>query len=242
MTTKKAIQQQITALERRLQPLKLRQAREGYHTDPAVINEIEDIENSIARLRQQLPTAPDGPPPDAAPPPPGGGVSIGSVGGDIRDSTIAGGNVQQTTEISGSGNVIIQGGTFTAGERSVIGSTAGGDITTGDTHTGLDGESLAALFAALREQIDADPSLTSADREDVAAEMAELEADATAKAEAGTEPDDSFLRRRLRAIEQMAPDIIDTIATTAVNPVAGVKGVWDKIVAKAREIKAARSA
>ena len=43
-----------------------------------------------------------------------------------------------------------------------------------------------------------------------------------------------------RNIERMAPDIIDTIATTAVNPVAGVKGVWDKIVVKAREIKAAR--
>lgn len=138
----------------------------------------------------------------------------------------------------GSGNVSIKGSRIKAGRGAVIGSIVGGDINTGDS--GVNGETLAALFAPLYKQIGANSALTPDDREDVTAEVTELAATAQAATEAGDPPDESFLRRRLRNIEAMAPDIVDTIATTIANPVAGVKGVWDKIVAKAREIKAAR--
>lgn len=138
----------------------------------------------------------------------------------------------------GSGNVIIKESRIKAGRGAVIGSSAGGGIHTGDAN--VSGETVAALFAPLYRQIELNTALSPDDREDVTAEVTELAATAQSAVEAGEPPDESFLRRRLRHIEAMAPDIVDTMATTAVNPVAGVKGVWDKIVFKAREIVAAR--
>ncbi len=169
-----------------------------------------------------------------------------------------------TATLTGPG-VITQRSTQTAGERGVVGSSAGGNIITGDGNVvgdisvsdspgvaigtghrvtvtqGISGEELAALFTALKRQVENNTGLNPDDKADVKAELKDLQTEATA---AASEPpaDDNFIRRRLHNLERMAPDIIDTIATTAVNPVAGVKGVWDKIVAKAREIKAARQA
>jgi hypothetical protein len=40
----------------------------------------------------------------------------------------------------------------------------------------------------------------------------------------GETDDETFIRRRPRNLERVIPEIIDTIATTAVNPVAGLKG------------------
>jgi hypothetical protein len=105
---------------------------------------------------------------------------------------------------------------------------------------GVSGESLAMLFAPLYRQLEANPALLPLDREDVAAEVTELAATAQAAVKEDRLPDESFVRRRLKNIEALAPDLIDTIATTAAQPVAGVKEVWAKIVAKAREFKAAR--
>ncbi|MCL4299463.1 MAG: hypothetical protein KJ077_27250 [Anaerolineae bacterium] len=239
MTDPNNLQKLIREHTRRLDQLKLRQARQGSNTDPHITLEIEDIEAEVARLQAQLTGDPTAATPSS--PPASSGVSIGNVSGGIHNSTIAGRDVVgPTTTLSGSGNVFIQGSTIYAGERSVIGAAAGGSINTGDTASGLEGSTLADLFAPLYKRIQANTALPDSDKADVTAEVKELEQDATAKAEAGAEPDESFLRRRLRSIEQMAPDIIDTIATTAANPVAGIKGVWDKIVAKAREIKAAR--
>ncbi|MCB0214840.1 MAG: hypothetical protein KDJ52_36205, partial [Anaerolineae bacterium] len=105
--------------------------------------------------------------------------------------------------------------------------------------TGLGDDSLAALFETIARQIAAHPDLSQSDKEDVAAEVTDLQATLTAPADAPA-AQETFWQRRLRNIERMAPDIIDTIATTTLNPIAGLKGVWDKIVAKAREIKGRR--
>jgi len=48
------LQDQINAHNRRLQKLKLQQARQGINTDPAVLNEIEDLEAAIASLQAQV--------------------------------------------------------------------------------------------------------------------------------------------------------------------------------------------
>lgn len=166
--------------------------------------------------------------------------------------------------LSGSG-VVTQGATQTAGERGVVGSSAGGSIITGDGNVvgevtirdstgvglgagqqvtvtqGVSGESLADLFAVIYRQIEAKTDLPPAERADLKAEVVDMEAELEDKTDP-VELNESFLASRLRNIERMAPDILDTIATTAISPVAGLKGVWDKIVAKAREIKAAREA
>ena len=248
-------QQQINQHERRLQQLKLRQAQQGISVDPGVTLEIEDIERELVTLRAGLQSGSTAPPtvnPASTPPDPAGLTQLGGVNltnlkdsrlqiGDIEAGVEAGGDVvggHKSTTISGSGNVFISGSTIHAGPRSVVGATAGGDIMTGDANTGLGGESLARLFETIYRQIEANNTLSPSDKEDLAAEIDELKARLDAKDSAGI--DDGFVRRRLRSIEQMAPDIIDTIVTTAVKPVAGLKGVWDKIVAKAREVRAAR--
>ncbi|MCL4299462.1 MAG: hypothetical protein KJ077_27245 [Anaerolineae bacterium] len=169
------------------------------------------------------------------------GVSIGDVRGDIRSSIIAGGDVVgSTTDISGSGNVLIQGSHITAGSHSVIGATARGDINTGDVTTGRSGDPWAGLFGPLYRQIEANSRLSADDKADLKADVEEIEKEAKAKAKAGAEPDDSLVRRRLRSIEQMAPDLIEAIAATTVSPASDVEPVWVKIVAQAGEIIAAR--
>jgi hypothetical protein len=166
--------------------------------------------------------------------------------------------------ISGSG-VITQQSTQTAGERGVAGSSAGGSIITGDSNIvgdvsvsdstgvgigsgqqisvtqGVSGQELTELLATIYRQIEAKTELSPQDRADLKTDVDEIKAEVSATTDP-TELNESFMARRLRNIERMAPDIIDTIATTVVNPVAGLKGVWSKIVAKAREIKAARTA
>lgn len=252
MSTKDDIKQQIKTHERRLAKLKLQQARQGYNADPAVALEIEDIEREVAALRAKLaaaPTATAQPSELDAPPARShlGGVNLSNIRdsdlktGDLEANVEAGGDVvggHKSTTISGSGNVFISGSTIHAGPRSVVGSAAGGDIHTGDVNTGVDDESLARLFETIYHQIEANRALSPSDKEDLAAEIEELKGRLDAPGDA--QVSDSFVRRRLRTIEQMAPDIIDTIATTAVNPVAGLKGGWAKIVAKARKIQAAR--
>jgi hypothetical protein len=104
----------------------------------------------------------------------------------------------------------------------------------------VSGAAVAMLFATLYRQLEANPVMSAPDREDVIAEVTELAATAQAAVKEDRLPDESFVRRRLKNIEALAPDLIDTIATTAAQPVAGVKEVWAKIVAKARELKAAR--
>ncbi len=164
-----------------------------------------------------------------------------------------------------SSGVVTQHNTQTAGERGVVGSSAGGHIITGSGNVigdvsvadstgvgigagpqvsvteGISGESLNQLLALIYRHIEAKTDLLPQDKADLKAEVDEIKAEVGDKTDPAT-VNESFLARRLRNIERMAPDIIDTIATTAVNPVAGIKGVWDKIVAKAREIIAARQA
>ncbi|MCB0198183.1 MAG: hypothetical protein KDJ65_39950, partial [Anaerolineae bacterium] len=112
-------------------------------------------------------------------------------------------------------------------------------IITGDTTTGLGDNALAALFATIAHQIAANPHLDETDKQDVAADVNDLQSTLTAPADAPA-AQETFWQRRLRNIERMAPDIIDTIATTTANPATGLKAVWAKIVAKAREMQAGR--
>jgi hypothetical protein len=170
------------------------------------------------------------------------------------------GNVVGTI-LSGKGGTVNVGGEHHTGDR-VEGDKVGGDKVGGDKTTvgniseskgiavgreasatvtethGLSDEALAKLFDTIYQQVESNPALSTQEKDDVKADVDDL------KAEADKDPadvDESFLARRLRNIERMAPDIIDTIATTIVNPVAGVVSVWQKIANKAQELQAARA-
>lgn len=161
---------------------------------------------------------------------------------------------------SGSG-VVTQNSTLSAGERGVVGSSARGNIITGDKNVigntsvkdstgvgigsgqvavtqGVSGKELAQVFAPIYHQIEAKADLSPQDKADLRTEVDEIKAAVEGKTDPA-EIDDSFLARRLRNIQRMAPDIIEVIATTVVNPAAGLGLVGAKIAARAKEVQAA---
>ena len=187
-----------------------------------------------------------------------GSIAIGAVGEDV---TIGSGNVSIKGSrvkageravigsraggdlITGSDNTVINpGGDYVGGDKIRMGNVSNAAVAVGPgaqatLNQGVSGEAVAEFFATLYRQIDSQPGLSAADKEDAKAELAELEAAAKA------EPDglaDSFLKRRLRHLERIAPDIIDVILATLANPAVGLGVVGAKIKAKAMEISAAR--
>lgn len=108
MSRKDNLKRLILKHQDRLQVLKEQQAQMGLSVDPRIPTEIADIESEIEALELELEAAPDTdeamPPfrsaapmaqgePASAQPQGSGGVQIGSVGGDIKGSIIASGNV-----------------------------------------------------------------------------------------------------------------------------------------------------
>jgi hypothetical protein len=114
----------------------------------------------------------------------------------------------------------------------------GGDSVTGDkittTNTGLSGAEIADLFKSIYLQIDGKSSLPLRDKEDLKADVKDVEAE-TAKVARGQKPDESFLERRLRSIKRMAPDILDVIAGTFASPTLGAATVIRKIVDRVKQ-------
>lgn len=168
----------------------------------------------------------------------GGTAFTGDIGGDVT---------------LGNRNVSIKDNEIKAGDRSVIGSQAGGDIITGsgniragrdyvgrDRNSGVSDESLVKIFADLRRQVDTNEKLDAEKKEDVKAELKELEKIATQPGAISPAEEDSFIRRRLQSINNMAPDILETIAALVVNPVGGLATIWQKIVDRAKQIQAKR--
>jgi len=167
----------------------------------------------------------------------GAQTNIAAGAGSVVNST-AGGDI-----IAGSGNTVIKpGGDYVQGDKNTVGNVSNAAVAVGrgaqaSQNQGVSGDALAEFFAAVYRQIDRQPGLAAADKADAKAELAELEATATAEPEGLP---DTFLTRRLRNLERMAPDIIDVILAALANPAVGLGVVGAKIKAKAEEIKAAR--
>ncbi len=161
-----------------------------------------------------------------------GGINFGAgskvkIGGDA----VAGDKV---TNISGdqvSGNktaVNTGGGAYVGGNVNVSGG--GKFVGRDDNSTGLSAKEVAQLFDSIYQKIDAKPDLKPSDKEDLKADVQDVQAE-VAK---GEEADESFLERRLRSIKRMAPDILETIATTLADPKAGLALVIRKVMTKAQ--------
>lgn len=129
----------------------------------------------------------------------------------------AGVNVGDISNISGNVNV------------------AGGDITTHQTTTGLSAAEIKQVFDGLYKDIDARAELPQADKEDIKAEVKEIQSTVTAAAQNKESIDESFLARRFRNIARMAPDILDVVVASLANPLAGLGVAARKISDKAKE-------
>jgi hypothetical protein len=114
-------------------------------------------------------------------------------------------------------------------------NVAGGNITTHHTTTGLSAVEIKQLFDQLYSNIDARADTSPADKEDIKAEVKDIQAVVTQAAQKNEKVDESFLSRRFRNIARMAPDILDVVVATLGNPLAGLGVAVKKIAEKAKQ-------
>lgn len=136
------------------------------------------------------------------------------------------------------GGVNTDGGDFvgrdknvTAGERGVAigGNVTGSTIVTGDDNVVGSTITLQQEFVQqIFNEIEKYPDLDQIDKEDLKAEVKELQKEDEKREEA----EESRVSRHLRNIQRMAPDILDVVLTTIANPVAGFGVVARKVAAK----------
>ena len=107
---------------------------------------------------------------------------------------------------------------------------AGRDIVKNESQT-----ELRTIFLDIYRDIDARPATSPAVKEDLTAEVKEIEASVTAAAQKNEKVEEAFLARRFRNIARMAPDILDVVVAMLANPLAGLGIAVRKIAEKAKE-------
>lgn len=128
-------------------------------------------------------------------------------------------------EVDRNTHVHTQGGAYISGHVN----TGGGNIGRDDHRkSGIGADELEVIFESLFREINNRTDLENNDKADLISEIDELRKELSAK----EQPDESFLMRRLRNIERMAPDILDVVLTTITNPVAGFGTVAKKVAEK----------
>lgn len=115
-----------------------------------------------------------------------------------------------------------------AGDHSVVigGSVQGSHIIVGN-HNAVSNH-YAPSFTNIYQYVEDHPKLTPTEKEDVKTELQEVEQEV----QKGAQADETFLARRFRNIQRMAPDIVDVAFETLKNPISGVVTVIQKIAQK----------
>jgi transposase-like protein len=127
--------------------------------------------------------------------------------------------------------VSIQVGNISGTSGSV--NIAGGDIH--HTTNTLSAAEIKRVFDQLYTEIEARPAMPPADKEDIKAEVKEIQATVTEAAQKNEKVDEGFLSRRFRNIARVAPDVLDVVVATLGNPLAGLGVAVKKIAEKAKE-------
>lgn len=130
------------------------------------------------------------------------------------------------------GGVNTSGGDFTGRDKntsiSIGGNVSGSNIVVGN-HNKITTTNTQNAFAPVYHAIE-QSKLPAQDKNDVQAEVKEIEAEII-KAE---QADEASVTRHLRNVGRMAPDILEVILATFVNPAAGLGLVAKKIADKMR--------
>ena len=137
------------------------------------------------------------------------GGSVNTGGGDFvgRD---------KITKAEGGGVAIggnVTGSTIVTGDQNVIGSTINQQT-----------QYIQQIYTAIENRPDTDPL----DKEDLKANVDEIKAE-DAK---GDQAEETFIARRLRNIQRMAPDILEVMIATITNPAAGFGVIAKKVAEK----------
>lgn len=112
---------------------------------------------------------------------------------------------------------------------------AAGNITTHHTTAGLSAAEIKQLFDGLYANIDASTKISSSNKEDLKAEVKEIQSMVTEAGKKNGKVDEGFLARRFRNIARVAPDVLDVVVATLGNPLAGLGVAVKKIAEKAKE-------
>lgn len=142
-----------------------------------------------------------------------------AIGRDARGSTITTGDIRTGGGAYVGGDVTVEGGDFVGRDK----------ITT--TYQGERLAEVNALFDKLYAVVQARPETPPEERDDLQAEIEEVQQALTAEEAV----DEGFLARRLRNIGRMAPDILEVVLDTLANPVIGLRTVVRKIRERAKE-------
>lgn len=110
---------------------------------------------------------------------------------------------------------------------------AGGDLLIQNTSSGLSAAEIKQLFAQINNAIDTRPSTDPLEKEDLKAEVQEIQQTVSQAAEKNEPIDESFLARRFRNIARIAPDILDVVVAALGNPLAGLGVAVKKIAERA---------
>lgn len=130
-------------------------------------------------------------------------------------------------------NVKIEVGNISGVSGTV--NIAGGNITTHQTTTGMSVAEVKQLFDGLYATIEANAKTSQANKEDIKAEVKEIQATVTEAAQKNEKVDEGFLSRRFHNIARMAPDVLDVVVATLGSPLAGLGVAVKKIAEKAKE-------
>jgi cell division septum initiation protein DivIVA len=112
---------------------------------------------------------------------------------------------------------------------------AGGSIISHQTTSGWNVEEIKQLFDQLYAKIETRPETPTVDKEDLKAEVAEIQSAVTEAVKKNEKVNEGFLSRRFRNIARMAPDMLDVIVATLANPLAGLGLAVRKIAEKAKK-------
>jgi len=123
-----------------------------------------------------------------------------------------------------------------------VGGDVSGNIVVGNNNQvsqvvnhGLSAADVKNIFDQLYTTVDTKTEIPSAVKDDVKAELQDVQAAVTQAVEKNESVDENFLARRFRNIGRMAPDILEVVGATLKNPLGGLGVVLEKIAGKAKE-------
>ena len=112
---------------------------------------------------------------------------------------------------------------------------AAGDITTYTSNNDLSVKDVERLFGQIYKVVDSLANIAPLTKEDLKADLKQIQSAVSDAVQKKQKLDECFLAGRLRNIARMSPDILDVIASTLANPLAGFGIVLKKITDKAKE-------
>jgi hypothetical protein len=130
-----------------------------------------------------------------------------------------------------------QSGGVRTGKISNVGRDvrmAGRDMVTHET-TGLQADEIKELFEPVYRSIDSRADMSKGNKEDLKTDVKEIQTAVTEAKQQNQKVEESFLLRRFRNIARMAPDLLDVVVATLVNPLAGLGVAVKKLAEKAKQ-------